>query len=46
METIREHFGRLSLDVAQLTTEAIQDMLADPEIRAKLPFATCRSLAG
>lgn len=36
IETIRERIGRLSLDVAQLTIEAIRDMLADPAQRRTL----------
>lgn len=36
IETIRERIGRLSLDVAQLTIEAIRDMLADPAQRSRL----------
>jgi len=38
IETIRERIGRLSMDVASLTIEAIRDMLADPEVRVKLPL--------
>lgn len=36
IETLRERIGRLSLDVASLTIEAIRDMLADPMVRAGL----------
>lgn len=36
IETIRERVGRLSMDVASLTIEAIRDMLADPVQRAAL----------
>ena len=36
IETIRERIGRLGLDVAALTVEAMRDMLADPVQRAKL----------
>lgn len=33
IETLRERIGRLGLDVAALTMEAIRDLLADPEWR-------------
>lgn len=36
IETIRERIGRLGLDVAALTVEAMRDMLADPVQRARL----------
>lgn len=36
IETLRERIGRLSLDVASLTIEAIRDMLADPMVRGGL----------
>lgn len=36
IETIRERVGRMGLDVAALTIEAIRDLLADPDARAKL----------
>lgn len=42
VETIRERIGRLGLDVAQLTLEAIRDLLADPEWRK---VASARDLA-
>jgi hypothetical protein len=37
VETIRERIGRIGLDVAQLSLEAIRDILADPEARKKIP---------
>jgi hypothetical protein len=36
IETIRERVGRLGMDVAALTMEAIRDLLADPVSRARL----------
>lgn len=36
IETIRERIGRIGLDVAQLTLEAIRDVMADPVARAKV----------
>lgn len=36
IETIRERIGRLGMDVAELTLEAIRDVLADPALRVKL----------
>lgn len=36
IETLRERIGRLGLDVAALTIEAIRDLLADPVTREKL----------
>lgn len=36
VETLRERIGRLGLDVASLTIEAIRDLLSDPEARAKM----------
>lgn len=38
IETIRERIGRLAMDVAALTVEAMRDMLADPEQRRRLTF--------
>lgn len=38
IETIRERIGRLSMDVAALTVEAMRDMLADPLQRVRLSF--------
>lgn len=38
IETIRERIGRLGLDVAQLSIEAMRDLLADPVLRGKLAF--------
>lgn len=35
IETLRERIGRLGLDVAALTIEAIRDLLADPEMRGR-----------
>lgn len=42
VETIRERLGRLGLDVALLSMEAIRDLLADPEWRR---VASARDLA-
>lgn len=42
IETLRERIGRMGLDVAALTIEAIRDLLADPLTRGKL---TLRDLA-
>jgi hypothetical protein len=36
IETIRERIGRTGLDVAQLSLEAMKDMLTDPVIRSTL----------
>lgn len=36
IETIRERIGRLAMDVAALTVEAMRDILADPEQRRRL----------
>ena len=36
IETIRERIGRLGMDVAQLTLEAIRDLLADPIARSRI----------
>jgi hypothetical protein len=42
IETIRERIGRLAMDVAMLTMEAIRDLLADPDWRK---VASARDLA-
>jgi hypothetical protein len=42
VETIRERVGRIGLDVAYLTMEAIRDLMADPEWRRA---ASARDLA-
>lgn len=37
IETIRERLGRVGLDVARLTLEAMLELLSDPESRKKIP---------